>query len=403
MDRQRILFVDDEQNILQGLRRMLRPLRGEWDLSFAISGEEAMGELMRSPHDIVVTDMRMPGMSGADLLRWVAVEHPDTLRIILSGQADEEGILRSVGPAQQFLSKPCEPEMLIDTVRRASHLRDLLAAPELRQLVKRLGTLPSMPAPYTELVEELQAPEPSSQRIGELISSDLAISSKVLQLVNSAFSGVPREVTSPMEAVRLLGLSTLRSLVLAAGAFASVTVDGANRLLLERLWNQSLAVGTTALRIIEMENGSSDAQDAAVSAGLLHDIGALTLFTCIGDDYEQLVREAAAEGIALADAERVQLGATHAELGAYLLGTWGIPIPVVEVVAHHHQPAEIVTAGFGPLTAVHVAAGLAGDASGSCAGLAGQIDEQYLKTIGKLERLPAWRSGCGQAAGQASA
>jgi DNA-binding NtrC family response regulator len=140
--------------------------------------------------------MRMRGMSGADLLRWVAVEHPDTLRIILSGQADEEGVLRSVGPAHQFLSKPCEPEMLIDTVRRASHLRDLLASPELLSVVMRLGTLPSTPALYAELVEELQAPEPSSHRIGVLISSDIAMSAKVLQLVNSAFFGMP--VRSPL-------------------------------------------------------------------------------------------------------------------------------------------------------------------------------------------------------------
>ena len=108
----RILFVDDESMVLSGLQRSLRLMRSEWEMVFAPGGNEALAAMDLQPFDIIVTDMRMPGMDGAQLLEEVQRRSPQTLRMVLSGQSDRETILRSVNPAHQFISKPCEGEEL---------------------------------------------------------------------------------------------------------------------------------------------------------------------------------------------------------------------------------------------------------------------------------------------------
>ena len=108
----RILFVDDEPMILQGIQHSLRGMRAEWEVALANSGAEALETMAQAPFDVVITDMRMPGMDGAQLLDLVKVKFPRTVRIILSGQSDRETILRSVGPSHQYLSKPCDLDEL---------------------------------------------------------------------------------------------------------------------------------------------------------------------------------------------------------------------------------------------------------------------------------------------------
>ena len=139
----KILFVDDEPMVLQGLRRMLRSLAGGWDMTFVESGAEALEQLAATPFDVVVTDMRMPVMKGAELLERVRTLHPRAIRLILSGQSSEETMLASVGPAHQFLAKPCDANRLKDTVRRACALRGLLDNVNLQRLLSQLGSLPS--------------------------------------------------------------------------------------------------------------------------------------------------------------------------------------------------------------------------------------------------------------------
>ena len=142
----RILFVDDEPNVLSGLRRMLRSMRREWFMAFAHSGLEALAMLDDTPFDIVVTDMRMPGMDGAALLKQVMHRHPKTVRIVLSGQADREEILRAVGPIHQYLSKPCDAETIKATLTRACALDGLLPDDHLKELISKMETLPSLPS-----------------------------------------------------------------------------------------------------------------------------------------------------------------------------------------------------------------------------------------------------------------
>src|ERR1039457_5287307 len=97
-----LLFVDDEPRVLQGLQRQLRVMREEWQMDFVESGLKAIEFLARTPVDVLVTDMIMPGMDGAQLLTAVMKRYPNTVRLVLSGHADREAVLRLVGAAHQY-------------------------------------------------------------------------------------------------------------------------------------------------------------------------------------------------------------------------------------------------------------------------------------------------------------
>ena len=220
MSKKRILFVDDEPLILQALQRMLRSMRDEWEMEFAEGGGQALERMAQIHFDVVVSDMRMPGMNGADLLAEVMKRHPHTVRIILSGHADKELILKCIGSTHQYLAKPCDAEALKATVRRASAVETRLKDETLRKLVGSMDRLPSIPTLYTEILDALRDPEVSLEAIGEIVGKDPAMTAKILKLVNSAFFGLRRQIASSTQAANFLGLDTIRSLVLSINAFS---------------------------------------------------------------------------------------------------------------------------------------------------------------------------------------
>lgn len=398
--KQRILFVDDEPNVLQGLQRMLRSMRNEWDMDFANSGEEALRKMDEAPFDVVVSDMRMPGMNGAQLLKEVARRYPDVVRIVLSGHSDREYILQLVTTTHQYLAKPCDAETIKDTVNRACALRDLLSSKELSAVVSRIKSLPSLPSLYTRIIEILQSDDPSLQKIGEIVSEDIAMSAKVLQLVNSSFFGIARRISNPVQAVMFLGLETVKALVLSVQIFAkweSSTVKGFD---IERLWHHSMTVGAMAKRLAETEQLSTREADEAFTAGLLHDVGKLILAASLPDTYQKALAASKAQRIPLWRAEEEVFGTSHAEVGAYLLGLWGLPTSIVEAVAWHHRPAECPARTFCPLTTVHVANALWYQNAPTEGNNFQVMDTVLIESMGLTERLPAWQALYEQVAGQ---
>src|ERR1700733_7175339 len=152
--KKRILFVDDEDFALRGLERLLRSMREEWDMEFVDSGEKALARMNGAAFDVIVSDMRMPGMNGAELLNEVMKHHPKTVRLILSGYADRDLILKCVGSTHQYLAKPCEAESLKAAVSRASNLEGSLQSERLKSLVGQMSRLPSIPSLYMQVVEK---------------------------------------------------------------------------------------------------------------------------------------------------------------------------------------------------------------------------------------------------------
>lgn len=390
----RILFVDDEENILQGLRRLLRPLRKEWDMRFASDGHEALKMLEETTCDVLVSDMRMPGMNGVRLLEEVRARHPDTIRIVLSGQADRDTTLAAVGPAHQYLNKPCDAETLRGTIERALKLRERISSEVITRLVARTDKLPSVPQVYLDLKHELESDVGSIANVAEIIARDPAMTAKVLQVVNSAFFGVRREVVNPLEAVRQLGFDLISSLALSAGIFGQV-VDKRFEALAEQLWRHSFTTAAFAKAIAQAENAEAKVVDTAMTAALVHDLGKLILASCLGDEYLALLRDARKSSEPMWQLEQEAFGTTHAEVGAYLLALWALPDRIVEVVAYHHCPSEMTDQSRFPLTMVHVANGFAHECAGDSTG----IDEDYLEACGLDGRFAEWQQVCREAVG----
>ena len=388
--------MDDEPNILEGLQRMLRPMRKEWDMAFAESGQEALDLMAQKPFDVVVSDMRMPDMDGAVLLSEVMKRHPQTVRFVLSGHSEDETILRSVGTTHQFLAKPCDAEVLKASIERALALRAVLSNELLRMFVSRIAALPSLPEAYTRLTEELRSPDASIATVGEIVETDVAMAAKVLQLVNSAFFAVRRHVSSVTQAVSLLGLDTVKSLVLMVGVFSQASAAKMPAgFSLDTLWRHSMAVGACCQAISKAEDAGMEVISDACTAGLLHDSGMLVLAVNRTQAYGQILEVVRSKNLSLTKAEKAAFGCTHAEVGAYLLGIWGLPDSIVEAVAFHHYPSQCGARGFGPLTAVHAANVLEHEAhEADSGGAAPTLDLEYLAQCGLDDRIAAWRETC---------
>ena len=358
----RVLFVDDEQNVLDGLRNLLRNKRRDWDMSFACGGEAAFGLLKEMLFDVVVTDMRMPKIDGVAVLSRVMELQPRAVRIVLSGQTDPESVMKTVFLAHRYLAKPCEAEDFRTVVERAFQLRSLLESPELRAAVGEVPTLPPAPGTFIALTQAMSRPETSVKDIVRIVERDVGLCAKILQLVNSAFFGLPRKVASLFEAVSYLGTSTIKNVALAVEAFRVEPCPGA--ISPQDLQTHSLLTGQLARHF--MGSDKLRGEDAFL-AGVLHDLGRLIRLPDPG-----------------------QTAIQHPILGAYLLSLWGIPQTIIEAVAHHEAPSQLEHGGFEVVDAVHVADVLAAEQSGHCD--PSPLDLPYLADRGISEaRLDEWR------------
>ena len=392
----RVLFVDDEPLVLEGLQRMLFNMRREWEMRFAHGGHEALRMMAEAPADVVVSDMRMPEMNGAELLNEIMRRHPKAVRFILSGYSDMEMIMQCVSGTHQFLSKPCDGETLRNVVGRALEMDSWLNNDNVKALVSKMGTLPSLPSLYFEVMKELGAPETTLDLVGATIAKDPGMTAKILQLVNSAFFGLCRQISDPTEAVLQLGLETIKSLVLGIHVFSELESAGNGPFSADELWRHSLSTARTARRIAQLERQEKRIIEESFTAGLLHDIGRLVLLANFSTQYTEVFEYANKSGITLEEAERSVFGAGHPEVGGYLLGLWGLPISLVESAVYHHHPGRCLTRAFTPLTAVHVAnvleqetAVVPGPAS------LPQWDREYLAGLGLENRIPVWKEKAG--------
>ena len=396
----RVLFVDDEPRVLEQLRQMLESQKGQWDMAFAPGGEAALMLLDATPFDVVVSDIAMPGMDGAALMKIVCERYPAIVRIVLSAPQEMEEALRAVPVAHQFLLKPCDPNMLRVTVERATSLSNILSNKLLANLVGSVKDLPVLPRTYLALRQKLAEPEASIRDVVHIVEQDVAISAKILQLVNSAFFGLPREVSSVRTAVGFLGMDTLQNLVLSAGVFT--IFDQLARLpgfSCEELQAHSQLTAKIAGQI----PASAHVRGVAVVAGLLHDVGKLVLATRAPAHFTRALEGAEAEGRPLFVVETELMGVSHAEVGAYLLGIWGLPSPVVEAVAHHHHPERVPQDSLDAVGIVYISNILAhqvADRAPAGESLAQmEIDPEYLERLGVSEQFPSWQEMAKASAG----
>lgn len=382
----RVLFVDDETRILDGLRRSMFCMRAEWDMKFADSGPAALQQLAAEPADVVVSDMRMPGMDGSELLAQVMRLYPGTVRIILSGQAEPESIVRATCTAHRYLAKPCDASTLKAAIVRTTALKALLSGERLATIVGSVDALPSPPRAYEELLACLRDPAAQIIHVVSIIRRDVAMTAKILKLANSGFFGLRDPVQTLERAVGLIGMDAISTLVLAQELFdvrGTVVLPGFD---IERLGRHSFETAAWARAVALHEALSPSLADAAFLAGVLHDLGRLVFATRTPPADVRVRMEWLKESI-------IQMDAHHAEVGGYLLGLWGFPEPLVEAIVWHHAPSHCHDTGLGLCGLLHIGDNLAHEREAEQAPpRCPSVEPGYLEALGLTERWPDWQA-----------
>lgn len=389
-DKTRICFVDDEPNILQGLKRFMRPMVGEWEMEFHLSGESALFSMAQNgPFDVVVSDMRMPGMDGAALLARIRQDYPETIRVILSGYADSEAVLRTIGPAHLYLAKPCEGESLREAIRHPLALRRLLSSDAMRRALGGLESLPSLPDLFIRLDTELVSPHCSAASVAAIIGSDTAMTVEILKLTNSAYFGIGQRVNSVLQAVRTLGLETIQTLMVKTAIFRLFSGSPQVAPYLEGLNRHGLELSRLAKTMAAALGATTAQAEAAGCAALLSNVGALVLLDCHGDAYLRTIAQAGPQSSVHA-LEMAAYGVHHGHVGAYLLGLWGFSDHMVEAVAHAPQPSLAGHTDNLLLSAVHLARALGPAFPPLPQGVdeGRRLDSAYVHQAGLVSKLP---------------
>jgi HD-like signal output (HDOD) protein len=335
--------------------------------------------------------MRMPAMDGAQLLDLVKERHGNLVRIILSGQSKMETILRSVSPAHQFLSKPCDIQELKARLNQAFSQRDLLCNHPLASIVSRMRSIPSLPALYRDLTAALREENASLTKIEQIILKDVSMSAKILQLANSAFIAAHGRVSSLHEAVSLIGAETVRSLTLSIHVFSQFDRNSATAPHLPALWDHSVAVASLARRIALSETRDKSTAEESFTAGLLHDIGKIVLLAELPNEYQRVLQSLDVNDQSFVELEHNLVGCSHDQIGAYLMSVWGLPVPIVHAVEFHQHPSAAGEETPWPLAAVHCADAIASSLDQFPLNRDVELDAPYLETLNLLEKLTLWR------------
>ena len=389
----RILFVDDDELILRSIERVLKRHAQEssWELHFVHDGETALGLLEQMPFDVMLVDAHMPHMSGTTLLRRVQELYPGMVRILLTGNTSVDVLRTTLPLAHQFIAKPCDAQLLKSTLDNACSLRGILTRPELRQLVGASNELPSAPRTYVEISNALSSPLAGSRAIADIVERDIAISTRVLQLVSSGFYGLPRSVSSIGGAVAFLGVEVIRAIVLSIEVSKMFPVSQAIAdFSIDALQARSQASAQLAKRIIGYEAPG----ESVLIAGMLQDIGQLVFAARAPQRFGIALSTSTRGKTPLYEAELELFGSTHAEVGGYLLGLWGLPTKIVQAVAHHLEPlagARTFDAG----AALYVSNLLMHNpdlpALEEVPARTIALDLSYLRTLGVAHQLEDWR------------
>jgi HD-like signal output (HDOD) protein len=394
-----LLIVDDDPATAAQLRKILADLSADWHIEDVGTPDEALAAMGRGTVDVVLANTHLGGTGGLQLLSDVKTRYPQTIRLATSAAAHRSVIMRALEVAHQFLPKPIEPGGLKAALARTRSFREQVANESLRRLIADIRTIPSLPGIYQELVAALQSPQASVETAATIISKDMAMVSKILQVVNSAYFSLRRTISSPAHAIALLGIDTIKSLVLSLQVFSQFNQSGDLPVSIDALWRHGMATGSAAKAIAKSEGVGALGVEGAFIAGLVHDIGVLVLGTNFPEQYQDVLRISRRQGLAVWSAEQEVFGASHSEVAGYLLGIWGLNEAVVEAVTYHHNPTARPQQGFSVLTAVYAANAIDEERDATLSPESRTLlDPEYFASCGLMDRVSGWRERTSQAA-----
>ncbi|MBT8138735.1 MAG: HDOD domain-containing protein [Gammaproteobacteria bacterium] len=335
-----IAFVDDERNILDGIRRSLRKYRKEWNLHFFETADAMLESMQSERFDAIISDMRMPKKNGLDLLTEARTKSPETIRIVLSGYSEEEIVLESLHVTHSFIAKPANTETIVDCIEKTLRTREWLKNEELRHLLGSIDSLPTLPAIYDALMQELASPDCSMQNVANIVASDSALSSTALKIINSAFFGLARHIESVQQAVNMLGIETIKNIALVSSVFSSVKADKSIIAKMDSLNANSIKMGNLAQKLSKASGLDKRGMDHTQIAAMMSQLGDL-ISVCYKADLEK------------ANAGDIE----PALIGSYMLSIWNLPFAIIDAVRWHREPASGGIPELHPLTIVHAAWG----------------------------------------------
>ncbi|MDO8845178.1 HDOD domain-containing protein [Methylicorpusculum sp.] len=395
MIKKNILFVDDNENILSGIQRQLHPYREQWQLFFAHNGSQALELMAKQPIDLIVSDMQLPYVRGDQLLKQVSELYPATVRIILSGYADDENLKAGLEVAHQYVSKPCSAEMLREVIAQVFKIQACVTNPKIISGIGDINQLPSLPKIYNELNAIITKENTTSRDIAEIFARDMVLSAKLLQLVNSPYFGLYRKISSLTEAINLIGVKKLNSLMLSAHVKSAFPViNPQTQRYMEYIWQDAARVSDLSKLIALSEQQMEDRPDQAYLGGLLHNLGLLLFLSRDGDKLNALIEQTKNTHIPVSELETSIFGFNRCEAAAYVLSLWKIPPRIIEAILLQKTPNDSDYDGFNALTAVHTASCLLKPSvmEGCDRLFEIDLDFSYLERINKLERLTHWQS-----------
>jgi HD-like signal output (HDOD) protein len=347
----RLLFVDDDPHALDQIRHEISHARLHYDVVFVDSGSSALAALGGGEFDALICDLKMPGMDGPSLLAQVRNQFPNVVRVCMSGAVDDADFMRAMPVTHQFLSKPIVGDALREVVERACSLNSILHHQGIRELVGRLNALPATAQTFQDLSDAMTQPNTHTADISRIVSKDTALCVKTLQIVNSSFFRRRQPITSIQAAVTFVGMEMIKSLALSACVFNALDASPAALPLLRDLQTRSMRKAHFARTLLK----DSRHADEAFTAALLLDIGQAVLALCSPQMFSEVMQIARESNRPWHEVEKEAFGVAHPEVGAYLLGLWGLPLDLIEAVAYHHTPSRVKHAQTAMLAAVHVA------------------------------------------------
>jgi HD-like signal output (HDOD) protein len=357
----RILFVDDEAQILRSITRLF--MDTEYEVLTAESGADALDILEAEQVDVIVSDMKMPKMTGYELLSQVKKRFPNIVRIILSGFSDERIVFDALQKniAKLYILKPWENTVLINTIEKVFQIENVLRNNEkVLKIVNNADELPTIKTSYQKIINVIESDQ-EIYKIVEAIEADNSIVIKLLHIVNSSYYAV--KTGSIKRAVAYLGLDNIKNIVIASAFIDGLSFNSKDNKRLEQLWEHAFIANRIISIIYEFLN--KKIPETEMNAGLLSNVGIIFMIHSSHDKYMEIFEEVEKNNANIIELENKAFGTNHQEIGGYLLQWWDIPLPIVEAALYHHDPFNENIINRQIVLAAHIAEKYAWDIIGT--------------------------------------
>ena len=334
MDRQQVMFVETQGQVLTRLKTSLMGTHADWQILFIADASAALDLISQRKVGIVLANFGMDNAGCEEFFRSLRKKAPEVIRIGLLPDQAKKNVAKSLEYTHGCIAAHCAKSQMESLIARSLTVWEKARRnPRLAELMSNLHTIPTPPAIYFEIRDELESPTGTANTVAAIIAKDPAITAKLLKVANSGFYASPRTIADLVDAITLLGMDLVLALVLSAHLYDQLPIPG---LKLDELWKHSIAVATLAKEIASHAQGSRAIISSCAISGLLHDLGQLVFLANMPDTYYSLIRDAGGNETKLLEMELKEFGIGHPEVGALILSLWDLPEEVVQAIANHH-------------------------------------------------------------------